>query len=119
MVNAYFAERRAKLGKEYKAYLQRYRFSCKLRLIGFLGGERVNYGETNPLVLTLNHIGGLNGPREKEGYPLYLDIIKGMKEISAFDLRCLNCQISCEFDRGTIFSDIASEVKMEIEQRAQ
>lgn len=37
---------------------------------------------------------------------LYLDIVKGRERKTAFDLRCLNCQIVYEFERGMIFSDI-------------
>ena len=117
VTNAYFAERRVKLGRMYGAYQQQWRFSYKLKLIDLFGGRCIRCGETNPLVLTLNHLGGLNGPRGRGGYLLYLDIIKGRKEKSGFDLRCYNCQILYEFERGAIFSEIAGQVKSEIARR--
>ncbi len=84
------------------------------------GGRCVGCGERNPLVLTLNHIKGYNGVNPKiglrGGWPLYRKILAGEESEDEFDLRCFNCQIIYEFQRGKIFAKIQGEVKNAIEK---
>jgi len=120
VLNAQFARARAKLGDQYAARLQRYRLDAKLRIIEMFGGRCVACGERNPLVLTLNHIQGYEGvnPRNgsRGGWPLYMKIINGEESTDKYDLRCYNCQIVYEFQRGKIFSRIQGEVKAAAEK---
>ena len=120
VLNAQFARARAKLGEQYAARLQRYRLDAKLRVIEMFGGRCVVCWERNPLVLTLNHIDGYRGARPENGsrggWPLYMKILNGEESRDKYDLRCYNCQIIYEFQRGKIFAKIQGEVRSAIEK---
>ncbi len=54
---------------------------------------------------------------QKGGWPLYMKILKGEESGDKYDLRCYNCQIVYEFQRGRIFSKIQDEVRRAIEKK--
>jgi len=120
VLNAQFARARAGLGDQHAALLQRYRLEAKLKIIEMFGGRCIVCGERNPLVLTLNHIHGYVGVNPKNGsrrgWPLYMKIINGEESADKYDLRCYNCQIVYEFQRGKIFSRIQDEVEAAAEK---
>ena len=103
------------MGDQYAASLQRHRLEAKLKIVKVFGGKCVGCGERNPLVLTLNHIYGYNKPNPKQGsrggWPLYLKILAGRESTDKYDLRCYNCQMLYEFERGKVFSKIHGEVR--------
>ena len=106
------------MGDAYAARLQRYRLTAKIKIVDLFGGKCVICGERNPLVLTLNHINGYDGINPKNGsrggWPLYIKIIKGEECREKYDLRCFNCQILYEFQRGKIFAKIQGDVLGEL-----
>ena len=120
VVNASAAKFRAKLGEQYAVLEQRYRLNIKLRIVKRFGGKCVGCGERNPLVLTLNHIHGYHGINPKVGtrggWPLYMRILRGKEASDKYDLRCYNCQILYEFQRGRIFGRIKDDVRKVIEE---
>ena len=79
-----------------------------------LGGRCAACSERNPLVLTLNHINGYEGTnpkvRSRGGWSLYMKILSGEEGTDKCDLRCCNCQIMYEFQRGKILAKIKDEV---------
>jgi len=122
VVNAKAAAIRAKLGDLYAARLQHYRLNARLKIVEMFGGKCVGCGERNPLVLTLNHVDGYEGTNPKAGsrggWPLYMKILAGKESAESYDLRCFNCQIMYEFQRGRIFSKIRGETERAIEKAA-
>jgi len=46
-----------------------------------------------------------------------MKILKGEESGDKYDLRCYNCQIVYEFQRGRIFSKIQDEVRRAIEKK--
>ncbi len=79
------------------------------------GSRCVRCGERNPLVLTLNRADGHDGINPKTesrgGFPPYLKILAGKEDMDRYDLRCYNCQVMYEFQRGMTFAEIRGEVK--------
>lgn len=71
--------------------------------IKIMGGVCVNCNENNILVLQINHLNG-GGIQEynygKTHRSVYRDIIDGKRNISDLDIRCSNCNILYEYERG-------------------
>lgn len=64
-----------------------------------LGNVCINCGEDNILVLQINH---LNGNAEKEnGIKFYEHILDNIRNTIDLDVRCANCNILYEYERGT------------------
>jgi hypothetical protein len=79
----------------------------KLAAIQALGGRCIGCGETNPLVLSINHINGTGVPHGKRHGPLHaLTIFRairdGKMDMTSIDLRCMNCQVLYEYERGVL-----------------
>ncbi len=71
-----------------------------------LGGECVNCGEKNPLVLQINHLTGRIGYHYTHG--IVMSVIRGRLTEKEVDIRCANCNILYEYELGHRFdwSDI-------------
>ncbi len=67
-----------------------------------LGGRCVNCGETDRRVLQINHINGA-GRDETVGnsYKFIKDILSGARKTDDLDVRCANCNVLYEYERGT------------------
>ena len=70
--------------------------------IRMLGGKCVNCGETDRRVLQINHLNG-GGRAETVGnsYKFINRILSGERKIDDLDIRCANCNILYEYERGT------------------
>ena len=95
-------KQRQRMGDRLLAYRESYVFQLRLKVIDLLGGKCVNCNETKPIILTINHINGLQGERVK-GRKLYFGIFNGKEDRTKYDLRCFNCQTLYEFERRKIF----------------
>jgi len=85
-----------------KERLREKNWQNKLKIIDLFGGKCVRCGESNPLVLQLNHING-GGKKEhiiNPGAVLYKAILNGKRGMNGLDLRCANCNFIYEYKRG-------------------
>jgi len=81
---------------------RRYRLRLRLKVIELLGGKCIKCGNTDDRVLQVNHKNG-GGGKEKSRRPVYTlfrDIIKGVRTTDDIDLRCANCNILYQYERG-------------------
>lgn len=82
-----------------------YRYShcanLKHEVIQYLGGNCVRCGNDDYRVLQLNHLngGGCRENGEKGSYRIRKEILMGLRK-HEFDLRCANCNIIYEYERG-------------------
>jgi hypothetical protein len=83
---------------KYSDYVKRAYWHAKTTAIQILGGRCVGCGEDNVLVLSINHINGQAGIRDSR--LLYRDIIAGRATPAEVDVRCLNCQLLYDYERG-------------------
>lgn len=84
--------------KRHVEYQRRAYWRKKLKAIEMLGGACVGCEETNPVILTVNHINGREPGNDKTGRDLYILVLE--KGTDGFDLRCANCQMLWEYQRG-------------------
>lgn len=80
---------------------RRRNYLLRLKVIKYLGGKCVGCGETDWRVLQTNHI---NGGGRKESYKkgcvgIWKEIVNGERE-GDFDLRCANCNVRYEYEKG-------------------
>jgi hypothetical protein len=74
-----------------------------LRLIAQGKPRCVKCGESDVRILTINHING-GGRKENRNNPIFgwwLSILRGERLTDDLDLRCHNCNILYEYERGT------------------
>ncbi len=83
--------------EEYKRSHCGYAWRLHKRAIVSLGGICVNCGETDPLVLQINHLKG-NIKKIHSEPRFWNQIING--EVPNLDVRCANCNIRYEYERG-------------------
>lgn len=79
-------------------------YSWKLHkeALKILGGKCVTCGEDNILILQINHINGRKNEKEKSSYDIYIEVVYGTKAYEReLDIRCANCNILYEYERGT------------------
>lgn len=78
-----------------------YRKNIKITGINRLGGKCINCGIDDPRILTINH---LNGHKklaiDRRGDNYWLDFHMDRIKRDEIDLRCYNCNILYEFERG-------------------
>jgi hypothetical protein len=86
----------------HKEYMKRTYWRLKLRVIALLGGSCVGCGNSNPLVLTVNHLDNRRGggQRSHTGQALYRAVLRTKEPHRHYDLRCLNCQALYEYETG-------------------
>ena len=78
-------------------------YKLKLKVIEMLGGKCCVCGISDPRVLQVNHLKGGGGKdRAKYGYSsgYWSAIISGRRSTEDLDLRCANCNILYEYERG-------------------
>lgn len=80
-------------------------WSYKRKLCEILGNKCVRCGITDIRILTINHLDG-NGKAHKEklgrGYMFYQKLIENPEERKRVELRCMNCNILYEYERGRL-----------------
>lgn len=75
-------------------------YSLRRRLLTYLGNKCVVCGETDWMVLQVNHIngGGVQDHRTVGAEKIYRQILAGERE-GIFDLRCANCNMRYEYEQ--------------------
>ncbi len=94
--------------------LQELRQYKRLQVIKLLGNKCAKCGITDWRVLQINHInGGGTAEFRKRGnyYGLITGILNGNRATTDLELRCANCNILYEFERGTRYALIDEEKK--------
>ena len=72
----------------------------RLEVIKTLGGKCVSCGNADPRVLQINHVnGGGSKDKSRGSRGIIPEILKGNRP-GEFDLRCANCNILYEFEKG-------------------
>lgn len=79
-------------------YARRTYWHLKLKAIAVLGGVCAGCGERSPLVLSVNHVAGRADGDAITGRDLYRAVVRGARD--GLDIRCLNCQLLWEYERG-------------------
>lgn len=79
------------------------RLANRLHTIYSLGGRCVGCGEKDWRVLQVNHLRGKRGLKDV-GDRLAGDIVKGRRDLADFDLRCANCNILYEHEKGRVMA---------------
>ena len=104
--------------KDQESYREKWRESARrsswrgrLKVINMLGGQCVHCGETNPLVLTINHKGKREKRDQHSGRRFYYLVLKGKRITDDLEIACMNCQIIYEILRGRRYKDIPEYVK--------
>jgi hypothetical protein len=73
----------------------------RLRVLRLFGNKCIGCGIEDARVLQVNHKNGQNGVSRKEsGIGLYYSIVNGSRKIDDLELRCANCNIIYEYERG-------------------
>lgn len=77
----------------------------KLRALQKISGQLIptcKCGISDLRILTINHkVGVGRHDKERGGYSFYKKIIDGSRPCEDLDVRCYNCNILYEFERGT------------------
>jgi 5-methylcytosine-specific restriction endonuclease McrA len=95
-----------KYRKEHPGYNSKksreYYVKRRKKVIAILGGKCVRCGIDDWRVLQINHLNGGGTKELKSNYPekMYIDIINGNRKTDDLDLRCANCNILYEYERG-------------------
>ncbi len=97
--------------KKYQKHTKRWKQKMKLKVIKMLGGKCIQCGIDDPRVLTINHL----YPKRKRqkiyykgkiapttGGTVWYDIHMGRQPLDEIDLRCYNCNILYEYERGRL-----------------
>lgn len=101
-------ERHAEAGTErYRADIEGHAERNRRRLWKFksaalikMGGKCIGCGCTDSRVLHINHKDGRPENEKKMGLEMYAAILDGTRATDDLDIRCANCNILYEFDRG-------------------
>jgi phage FluMu protein Com len=75
-------------------------WKMKIAAIEKLGGRCVACGIDDMRVLQINHLNGRNGDRKEVGDRIYKKIIAGTRVLDDLDVRCANCNVIYEYERG-------------------
>ena len=75
-------------------------WAVRYAVITMFGGKCAVCGIDDIRVLQINHINGGGNKDEMKGQKLYRALLKGRRDKDGFDLRCANCNILYEFDKG-------------------
>jgi len=88
--------------KRYSTIQTASKVRLKLAVIAKLGGKCVACGMTDPRVLQVNHKngGGLKELKRIGSTHIYRGIVLGTRTTDDVDLRCANCNIIYEYERG-------------------
>lgn len=68
--------------------------------------ECIKCGEKDIRILTVNHINGINGNKHLERTGIYRKILNGKRTIDDLEVKCFNCNILYEYERGNRFFDV-------------
>lgn len=94
--------------------LQEIRWRKKLEVIELLGGKCVNCGVSDVRILQVNHMNGDGAAERKTHFSHYKfinDILSGERSTSDLELRCANCNILHEFERGARWYTLIDQQK--------
>lgn len=75
-------------------------YKYKSQVINKLGGKCVNCGIDDIRVLQINHLDGDGGEERLYGMNMYKVILDGSRDTDDLDIRCANCNIIYEYERG-------------------
>ena len=93
------------------------RWRARVRVFKLLGGKCVVCGISDSRVLQVNHLNGGSSRETGRGdkkkavyYNIYRAILNGSRGVSDLDLRCANCNMIYEYERGVRFAPRNAEV---------
>lgn len=82
----------------------------KKRAIDKLGGKCIKCGNVDIRVLQINHKNGCGTRLRPNTRKLYLAIIHGTTDFSVLEVRCANCNIIYEYERGRLKLRVSNNV---------
>ena len=78
----------------------------RIAVVRAMGGHCVICGETDWRVLQINHLDGDVDHEMYNSTKVYRDLLAGRRSIQGLDLRCANCNLLYEYERGTRYKDV-------------
>jgi hypothetical protein len=72
----------------------------KIAAIEQLGGKCAGCGTTDMRVLQINHLNGRGDVEDRFGAEIYAPIVAGTRTTDDLDVRCANCNVIYEYERG-------------------
>ncbi len=83
-----------------KARTKTFIYEKRTEVINLLGGKCVRCGETDRRVLQVNHLNGDGREVRYDRRGFVMSIVKGQRTLDDLDVRCANCNILYEYERG-------------------
>jgi len=80
------------------AWSLKWRLGIKKRALQLLGGKCVNCGVTDLRLLNIHHKNGRKN--DYKGINLYRRILKGLEDLNELEVRCWNCNVLAEYEKG-------------------
>jgi hypothetical protein len=80
---------------------RRNKWRLKKIVMNLLGGKCVGCGITDLRLLCVNHKNGGGTQDRKNSNKMYREIRDGIRDMADYDIRCCNCNVLYEYERGT------------------
>jgi len=101
--------------KNHPEYQDRHTWKVKMRALEIVGKSCVYCGETNPIVLTINHKNG-GGTKDRVGTDLYRAIINGSRKTDDLETCCGSCQMAYEAKVGRWYKHLREVIEPLLEE---